>query len=237
MFDIYFRILKKYKKYMRVAVLLSGQFRNSYKEYEAIKKNLIDIYNADVFIYYTPSAEIDFNPTRLINLYNPVHIEVQDYPNEINELIHSVSGFNKAPESSTASIFYMWYGIMKVNELKEKYESDNSFKYDLVIRSRFDTEILNPVALKDLPNSIFIPIGSDHRGGYNDLFAYGKSDNMNYYSSLFNNLPKYIEEENLIHPERLLKRHLDKIDFELMRTNIPLKLRGILVNEVDYRIK
>ena len=56
---------------MRVAVLLSGQFRNSYKEYETIKKNLIDKYNADVFIYYTPSAEIDFNPTRLINLYNP----------------------------------------------------------------------------------------------------------------------------------------------------------------------
>lgn len=223
---------------MRVAVLLSGQFRDSYKEFQTIKKNLIDKYDADVFIYYTPSADIDFNPTRLINLYNPIHIEVGEYPIEINTLIEKSNQFITAPESNVTSIFYMWYGIMKVNELKIKYENDNLFKYDLVVRSRFDTELLNSVTLKDLPNSIFLPIGADHRGGYNDLFAYGKSDNMNYYTSLYNNLLQYITDGELIHPERLLKQHLDnKIDFELMRTNIPLKLRGILVNEVDYRIK
>lgn len=219
---------------MRVAVLLSGQFRDSYKEFETIKKNLIDKYDADVFIYYTPSADIDFNPTRLINLYNPIHIEVGEYPNEINDLIQSVNVFNKAPESNTASIFYMWYGIMKVNELKTKYESDNSFKYDLVIRSRFDTELLNPITLKNLPNSIFIPIGSDHRGGYNDLFAYGKSDNMNYYCSNFNHLVDYIKAGELIHPERLLKRHLKDFNCALFRTYIPMCLRGVLVNQIDY---
>lgn len=237
MFHIYFRILKKYKKYMRVAVLLSGQFRNSYKEYETIKKNLIDRYNADVFIYYTYKDNIEVDISNLINLYNPVNIEFEEYPDKINDLVQSVSHIEKAPESNTSSIFYMWYGIMKANELKQKYENHNSFNYDLVVRCRFDTEIINPVVLKDLPNSIFIPIGSDWRGGYNDLFAYGKSNSMNYYTSLFNNLPMWIQESNFIHPERLLKYHLDKMNFELMRTNIPLKLRGVLMNEAEYGTK
>jgi hypothetical protein len=60
---------------------------------------------------------------------------------------------------------------------------------------------------------------------------------MNYYSSLFNNLVDYIKEGELIHPERLLKYHLDGLEFEFIRTTIPLKLRGVLVNEIDYRIK
>jgi hypothetical protein len=44
----------------------------------------------------------------------------------------------------------------------------------------------------------------------------------------------YIAEGELIHPERLLKYHLDGLEFTLMRTTIPLKLRGVLVNEIDY---
>jgi hypothetical protein len=222
---------------MKVAVLLSGQFRNSYEQCETIKKNLIDLYNADVFIYYTHNGELDIKEKDLINLYNPIHIEFEKYPNKINELIHSVKEFPKADESNTTSIFYMWYGIMKANELKIKYENDNSFKYDLVVRCRFDTHILNPVKLKNINNSIFIPIGSDHRGGCNDLFAYGKSDTMNYYTSLFNNLVDYIKDGELIHPEILLKHHLDRLEFVLIRTSISLRLRGILVNEIDYRIK
>jgi len=219
---------------MKVAVLLSGQFRNSYEQCETIKKNLIDLYNADVFICYTHNGELDIKEKDLIDLYNPIHIEFEKYPDKINELIHSVKDFPKAEESNTTSIFYMWYGIMKANELKIKYENDNSFEYDLVVRCRFDTHILNPVKLKNINNSIFIPIGSDHRGGYNDLFAYGKSNTMNYYSSLFNKLVDYITEGELIHPERLLKYHLDGLEFTLMRTTIPLKLRGVLVNEIDY---
>ena len=135
---------------MRVAVLLSGQFRNSYEQYETIKKNLIDLYNADVFIYYTHTDELDIREGDLINLYNPVHIEFEKYPDKINEFVNSVKDFPKAEESNTTSIFYMWYGIMKANELKIKYENDNSFKYDLVVRCRFDTYILNPVKLKNI---------------------------------------------------------------------------------------
>jgi hypothetical protein len=222
---------------MKVAVLLSGKFRNSYEEYKSIKKNLIDKYNADIFINYIYDNTIDINPIELINLYNPKNIQFTQLPNTVIDMVDMVSNYSKADESNTLSIFSMWYGIKKTNELKVNYELENNFKYDVVIRARFDTEILNKVELKLVQNSIFIPIGSDHRGGYNDLFAYGSSNTMDYYCSTFDNLIQYIIDGELIHPECLLRHHLDKHNFTFIRTNIPLKLRGRLVNEVDYSVK
>jgi hypothetical protein len=222
---------------MKVAVLLSGKFRNSYEEYKSIKKNLIDKYNADIFINYIYDNTIDINPIELINLYNPKNIQFTQLPNTVIDIVDMVSNYSKADESNTLSIFSMWYGIKKTNELKVNYELENNFKYDVVIRARFDTEILNKVELKLVQNSIFIPIGSDHRGGYNDLFAYGSSNTMDYYCSTFDNLIQYIIDGELIHPECLLRHHLDKHNFTFIRTNIPLKLRGRLVNEVDYSVK
>jgi hypothetical protein len=222
---------------MKVAVLLSGKFRNSYEEYKSIKKNLIDKYNADIFINYVYDNTIDINPIELINLYNPKNIQFTQLPNTVIDMVDTVSNYSKADESNTLSIFSMWYGIKKTNELKVNYELENNFKYDVVIRARFDTEILNKVELKLVQNSIFIPIGSDHRGGYNDLFAYGSSNTMDYYCSTFDNLIQYIIDGELIHPECLLRYHLDKHNFTFIRTNIPLKLRGRLVNEVDYSVK
>jgi hypothetical protein len=222
---------------MKVAVLLSGKFRNSYEEYKSIKKNLIDKYNADIFINYIYDNTIDINPIELINLYNPKNIQFTQLPNTVIDMVDMVSNYSKADESNTLSIFSMWYGIKKTNELKVNYELENNFKYDVVIRARFDTEILNKVELKLVQNSIFIPIGSDHRGGYNDLFAYGSSNTMDYYCSTFDNLIQYIIDGELIHPECLLRYHLDKHNFTFIRTNIPLKLRGRLVNEVDYSVK
>jgi hypothetical protein len=220
---------------MRVALILSGKFRNSFKEYASIKKNLIDKYDVDVFISYGYTLNnIDCVPNDLIKLYNPVSFEFFEYPNEIYTNINSVSKYEKAIESNTTSIYMMWYGINKVNELKTAYEIANGFEYDVVIKSRFDIEFKNTVLLKKLDNSIFIPIGSDHRGGYNDLVAYGSSNTMNYYCSTYTHITQYIEDGCVIHPERILKHHLDKNEFIFYRTHIPMMLRGIPVNEVDY---
>jgi len=220
---------------MRVALLLSGKFRNSFKEHISIKKNLIDKYDVDVFISYGYSSNnIDCVPNDLIELYNPVSFEFFEYPPDIYTNINSVSKYEKAIESNTTSIYMMWYGIDKVNKLKSLYEIENGFKYDIVIKSRFDIEFKNEILLKNIDDSIFIPIGSDHRGGYNDLFAYGSSNIMNYYCSTYPHLTEYIKEGCLIHPERILKHHLDKKEFKFYRTHIPIILRGINVTEVDY---
>lgn len=224
---------------MRVALLLSGKFRDSYMAFNYLEANLIKKYNPDIFISYSFSSEndIDCDEDELKSLYNPKIINYHQTPSIVNEYVKSVEGYPLAGESNTSRIFNMWYGILQANELKRKYEIENNFKYDIVIRTRFDIEILSEVTLRNWNNSIFIPIGSDHRDGFNDFLAYGSSHCMDYYCSNFNHLVDYIKNGELIHPERLLRKHLKNIqNCQLIRTYIPMKLRGVLVNNIDYCI-
>lgn len=222
---------------MRVALLLSGQFRNSYKEYKSIKEKLIDKYNTDVFISYTHTKNnLDVIPSDLLELYKPKNLEFIEIPAKLSSDVESIKGFNRALETNPTSLYSMWYGIKKTNDLKIKYELENNFKYDIVIKSRFDIEFRETIKLHKEPNSLSIPIGSDHRGGYNDLFAYGSSDIMDYYTSVYDYITDYIKEGCLIHPERILKHHLDKKDFKFYRRFIPIILRGTTITEVDYSL-
>lgn len=224
---------------MRVALLLSGKFRDSYIAFNSLEKNLISKYNPDIFISYNYDSEndLDCSEDELKSLYNPKLINYHNTPSLVGEYIESVKDYPVASESNTLRIFNMWYGISEANKLKSKYEEENQFKYDIVIRTRFDIELLTEVELRFWNDSLFIPIGSDHRDGFNDFMAYGSSHCMDYYCSTFKHLVDYIKEGELIHPERLLRRHLKDIhNCRLIRTYIPMKLRGVLVNHIDYSI-
>lgn len=224
---------------MKVALLLSGKFRGSYIPFNYLKTNILDKYSPDIFINYNYKNEndIECDESELVSIYNPKLINFVKTDTIVGERIKEVEGYPTAAESNVSSVFNMWWGIYQANELKKKYEEENGFKYDIVIRTRFDIEILTEVSLRNWNNSIFIPIGSDHRDGFNDFLAYGSSHCMDYYCSNFHNLVTYIKEGELIHPERLLRRHLKDIqNCQLIRTYIPMKLRGVFVNNIDYCI-
>lgn len=113
------------------------------------------------------------------------------------------------------SVHSMFYSIMVSNEIKKLYEKVNNFKYDLVIRCRFDIVFhvfnLNLYSL-DSNNKIY----TYHTGAEqlpNDHFAISSSVNMDYYCDLYNNLEKYYREgfRGFI-GERLLNYHLNKKD-------------------------
>lgn len=224
---------------MKVALLLSGQFRDGVDCFNALDMALLKKYNPDVFISYQYSdAGPECSINDLVNLYNPTMIEFQQMPYFVNDTIHKLSNYPTYPETNRASIVYMWYGIQRANNLKTKYENIHNFKYDIVIKSRFDLKILEEnIELKERENFIFIPIGWDHRGGYNDLFAYGDSNSMNHYCSTFDYLVKYTENGCMVHPESLLKAHLHNSELGIMRTSIKSSLRGMLTHELDYGVK
>jgi len=223
---------------MRVALLLSGKFRGSYIPFNYLEKNLISKYNPDIFINYNYKNENDMecDESELVSIYNPKSINFTKTPDIVFDKIKSVDGYQVADESSVSSVFNMWWGIYQANQLKSNYEEQNGFKYDVVIRTRFDIEILEEVELRNWNNSLFIPMGSDHRDGFNDLLAYGKSHTMDYYCSNFNHLVDYIKDGELVHPERLLRKHLSNYECSLIRTHIPMRLRGVLVTQIDYCI-
>jgi hypothetical protein len=179
---------------------------------------------------------MECDESELVSIYNPKSMNFTKTPDIVFDKIKSVDGYQVADESSVSSVFNMWWGIYQANQLKSNYEEENGFKYDVVIRTRFDIEILEEVELRNWNNSLFIPMGSDHRDGFNDLLAYGKSHTMDYYCSNFHHLVDYIKEGELIHPERLLRKHLSNYECSLIRTYLPMRLRGVLVTHIDYSI-
>ena len=91
------------------------------------------------------------------------------------------------------------YNIWKANELKKKYEIENGFKYDLVMRTRFDnyffSSLTNDDAERISNGSVWIPYGFDdfleYGGGLNDQLAIGTSKAMDAYSDMYPNMYKY----------------------------------------------
>ena len=223
---------------MKVALLLSGKFRDSFDCHTELTQKLLKKYNVDVFIsyFYEDAYDVDISMQELVELYKPKSIIYERIPNDVKTKIKSFNKFLKYTEVINYNFALMWYGIHSVNQLKQKFEIHNKFRYDVVIKTRFDLKLLEDLELKNRKNAIHIPIGWDHRGGYNDLFAYGDSESMDYYCDLFNKIETYYSEQNRIHPEKYLRTHLEKSK-RIMVYRIPLKnsLRGMVTNELEYR--
>lgn len=142
--------------------------------------------------YYNPKLML-YEPQREFNIYTDVNYEL----------------------CSPISPYSMFYSIRESNKLKYKWESDNRIKYDLVIRCRFDIEFIKFDI--DLNNIDSKKIYTYSQNGFpNDQFAISSSENMDYYSSLYDNLELYHNEgfKGFI-GERLLKYHLDKTNIQV----------------------
>ena len=217
---------------MKSCILLSGQIRDAEKWFPSIKKNLIDVYDADVFIStWIPDLSIETNTSieKLVELYKPIGLEIENFEEtkyDLTRIIESVN-FIYPPETKPLNVLSMYYKIMKANNLKKLHEINYNFNYDVVIRSRMDLHFVHECSYL-IPNeeTILIPKGWDWRNGLNDLFAIGGTDAMNYYSDLFLNFEKIISETGWLHPESLLKHHLQKQNYNIYRPEIKITFDG-----------
>jgi hypothetical protein len=148
------------------------------------------------------------------------------------------------------NLWKMLYSLQKVNKLKQNYEIDNKFKYDLVIRTRPDVMLHNDVDLQVIkdrinlnPNIISIPdntrcgYGEYFRDLISDLMAITSSDNMNIYCDLYNVTTDYYDSGVKFHPETLLSHHLIQHNFnfsERFGYNIDIRKLGTYVDNEKY---
>lgn len=95
----------------------------------------------------------------------------------------------------------MYYKIMKCNELKSDYEKEHNFKYDIVIRIRFDFRWNNYLLIKDIENikeNEIIIIKDDYvsvsKIVTNDKFFIGKSKTMDTFCNVFNDIHNMYDE-------------------------------------------
>ena len=166
----------------KVALCLHGFLRTYNKTHQSCLKNIIDIYNPDVFIYAPKTvgaysgdiskigcdhnSEILANEEDIIKKYGGANlvksVELWDYNEEIflekvkNHNLPEVGAFGR----SSARILSFFYHIKKSIELKKEYEEKNQIKYDIVIRARPDLAfyspfIINETELSGLENTVY----------------------------------------------------------------------------------
>ena len=119
----------------------------------------------------------------------------------------------------------MHYSIYQSNKLKVDFENKTNTKYDLCVRMRFDSNIMDDFKFNSIdPGAINIPSKPNHCG-CNDQFAVSNSDLMNQYSSLIINPPSPIT----YHPETMLLEHLNNLNLTIKRPPI-----RVAINNNDY---
>lgn len=232
---------------MKIAVCISGGIKHYEKSLESLKK----IYPNDfikVFIHtYDISDEELYknnscnhignkysktikNLNEVLSLYKYEDILVEKFEDKVE---HFTNVFNNANfiwvERNDLGPISMFYSIFKSNELKINYENNNNFKFDRVLRMRFDSDFKNDEDLDvSLDYNLVIPSGRDW-GGLNDQFAFGKSETMDVYCDLINNINKYYDQK--FHPESLLYRHISFNNINPYRLDYRIEINLGINNE------
>jgi len=205
----------------KVALIYSGQPRHLRECYANHKKNFYESnpdWEVDVFahIWYDeswvgsyfwdsyknrgkwdadliPYIEENWNP-KALEFEEPKDFESdwqpdQRFPHPVNNIIS------------------MFYSLEKANDLKKKYEEENNFKYDCVIRLRTDEFFYKDVGSLDTYNLNTVNVLDEYAHleyGINDHFAFGNSELMDKYLSVCSNLSDIIDEGSAINPETLI---------------------------------
>ncbi len=231
---------------MKVALCLSGQVRTFRRCFPSQYKKLIAPFKSDVFIHTWMYSGSYFRDARHHHYTDDYDISLYEKYNTDEYLTDSAClaklykpkklliekpekqrFIDKSPKASFFNALMMYYSIYKANELRQQYEIELGFKYDLVIRCRFDLRV-NAFDIKDAkPNIIYLApnqllkfdrisarinkpveqIIEDSKNGFmpSDQFAAGSSEAMNYYSNLYN---VWSPETHPTHPEGMLAKHL-----------------------------
>lgn len=203
----------------RIALCFSGAIRNFKNCIPFIKKYVIDgLGDLDIFIHMWNVDKIDndletkfklrvtdCSTKYVIDVLKPKKYVIDEYTSEWETKIRKESGVDWSKFKSEKDKKYafnacgMYYKIMKCNELKSKYEEENNFKYDIVIRARTDYIFTDYIYLTDIidikKDSSLVIIPNDRYNCLcrafkysNDKFFMGSSDLMNNLCNIFHEI-------------------------------------------------
>jgi hypothetical protein len=185
----------------------SKVFQPEYKELNRIAEDSIGF--LDSFNYESALVE---NFSSLEPKFNKIYSDILKSCNPI--------------DNYTISPISMYYSIFKSNELKMKYEDENSMVFDKVVRMRMDSDYIydEDFDLSKYDGDLCIPSGEDWDGGINDQFAFGKSYIMDQYSNVYNNL--YNIEFEKYQPETMLRQNLEYYNLVPDRPEIYIRINN-----------
>jgi len=192
---------------MRVAVLLSGQMRTFDDPVllEHYYKNLFEPLNADIFVstwdnrgcsHAHGASKADIATADLItndmieaaykDRLKALDIEtLSDFEATLSDEYREIytTGFEWSGLKIKGTSVPQFYKMMRVTELKRRYEHQHNFTYDLVIRARPDLDMVAPLEpryMTDLDKNLYhinCP-GTFWPHRIYDIFFYSSSKNM-----------------------------------------------------------
>jgi hypothetical protein len=184
---------------MRIAIILPGHVR----AWSYCRENFLEtLYNKnhdiDVFVEtYNQLFRSDYS------LHNENQMQITKSDDEIKEMFSgiNVKYFGIEPELTGSSGMMQKRKILKCYEEVKREEEQNG-KYGLLVRSRFDLLLDNPLDYDTILSEctqneklIYIGLGAVHMT-QNDMFAACKSDAFSIY---INRLNEYPTNEDMIH--------------------------------------
>lgn len=187
---------------MKIAICYSGQerdFSNTYLNHKSIFEKIGEAYY--FFHFWEPSIEngkeslVEFIESN----FERFEIEIE-VPKEFTEYsgIQPDSQYRHPIYPNTIS---QLYSLQQVNNMKKKYEHENGFKFDCVIRLRTDILFINDFEISQIDLSKINLYGQGRqsrpcftKNSINDHFAISDSEKMDMYSSIFENLPRILED-------------------------------------------
>jgi hypothetical protein len=240
---------------MKIAVCISGGVRYPHLGLQSIQKIIPNEYvkvfihtweikNRNSFIQtlsglqYKEKDKIVETDLSLLQNYNFEKIFIENYEDKEEQFKQLFSELNFVPWDEAideprfdVGPISMHYSIFKANELKSEYEKVNNITFDWVIRMRTDSDFkYETLNMNSLIEDLNIPSGEDWaENAINDQFSIGRSNVMDLYSNLYNNLHK--TQTTKYYPENLLFTHLNNFGLTPNRIDFPVRIN----NGIDFR--
>ena len=183
---------------MRKAISFSGQSRFVLEGLESLRKNLHNFEEYDIFIH-TWKGPLNKD----CFLYDPQGIIIEEQkpviPTSVKEYTDLVFVH-----------FSMFYSIKESLRLLLEYEQANNFKYDLVVRTRFDISLESKIDLEifDLKEGVYSPNVCANPEVISDWFNFSTSDNIKLYAGIYDNIVDYFKQGVLITSGESLITHM-----------------------------
>ncbi len=150
-------------------------------------KNIFPYNDIDIFFHSWDTSLKE----EMVRLYNPKKFIVEKQKKfNIPEYVGTQPLGGGYDEQRGQAHYSRWYSFKKSNELKQQFEIENNFKYDLVIHSRFDLCWLEKIIFGDYfdPKYFYTSGISNHGKEYPDRWFISSSDKMDEFANIYDNL-------------------------------------------------
>jgi hypothetical protein len=166
---------------VKKAISFSGQSRFVKEGYNSLKRNLYDFESYDIFIH---TWEGPLNKD--CELYKPKKILIEPQKTVVPSIVKEYSNAHFIH-------FSMFYTMRESLRLKQEYEKENNFKYDLVIRTRFDIGLETAIQPEhyDLKQGVYSPDVCGNPAVISDWFNFSDSKTIDLYGEIYDNIVEY----------------------------------------------